>query len=356
LIEIMVKKGPLSKPVQGFSAIKAAETEPFTDPARAELKRQQLLLDIFSDSFNEVLSSPNFNSLLQQVKQALFNRDFATAFGTEDCLEVYASRWSPTRALGYASILDGLKVYLEPLTNNLQEGGDAPEGMRSLRMVAVGGAAAEIVALAASIQSLGTGPGSIVLIDSGPWDQVIAKLYTGLTTPPPLSKYASAAAKAANTALIDQSAFSQAFIHRDILTLSKEELAEQLGSDSLILTLLFTLNELYTSGGIGKTTAFLLSLTATIPTGSLLLVVDSPGSYSETAVGNESKRYPMQWLLDHTLLNNAGRDQKDGSCVWEKLESYDSQWFRLSKALLYPIPLEDMRYQMHLYRATRPAD
>ena len=39
--------------------------------------------------------------------------------------------------------------------------------------------------------------------------------------------------------------------------------------------------------------------------------------------------------------------------IWEKLESADSVWFRLAEGLRYPIQLENMRYQMHLYRARR---
>jgi 25S rRNA (uracil2843-N3)-methyltransferase len=129
--------------------------------------------------------------------------------------------------------------------------------------------------------------------------------------------------------------------------MDKEALIELLGSEPLTVTLMFTLNELYTNGGIGKTTKFLKLLGEILPDRSLLLVVDSPGSYSEAAVGKEKKRYPMQWLLDHTLtdIRAASKDYE-----WEQLESHDSIWFRLPEELSYPIQLENMRYQMHLYQ------
>ena len=73
--------------------------------------------------------------------------------------------------------------------------------------------------------------------------------------------------------------------------------------------------------------------------------MDSPGSYSEAAVGKEKKKYPMQWLLDHTLVEIETPDYH-----WEKLESEESVWFRVPEELFYPIPLENMRYQLHLYR------
>jgi 25S rRNA (uracil2843-N3)-methyltransferase len=123
----------------------------------------------------------------------------------------------------------------------------------------------------------------------------------------------------------------------------------------MLLTLLFTLNELYTTS-IGKTTAFLLKLTMAVKPGSLLLVVDSPGSYSETKLGSEAKKYPMSWLMDHTLLEpedsqegpKGGKNESPAS--WVKIVSEEAKWFRIPEELRYPIPLENMRYQMHLYR------
>jgi 25S rRNA (uracil2843-N3)-methyltransferase len=166
-----------------------------------------------------------------------------------------------------------------------------------------------------------------------------------LTTPPPLSKYASAAARASNERLIDPTQLDCSFFQADTLSLDNDALSNQVGSEPLIVTLMFTLNELYTDGGIGKTTKFLTNLGQILPQGSLLLVVDSPGSYSEAAVGKEKKRYPMQWLLNHTLL-----ETELPALTWERLESEDSIWFRIPEGLSYPIQLENMRYQMHLYR------
>ena len=83
-------------------------------------------------------------------------------------------------------------------------------------------------------------------------------------------------------------------------------------------------------------------------------MVDSPGSYSETAVGAQAKRYPMHWLLDKILLDTEEGEPVVEGRRWEKRESQTSVWFRLDAALKYPIPLEDMRYQLHLYRIVEP--
>ncbi|WQF88406.1 Putative SAM-dependent methyltransferase [Colletotrichum destructivum] len=237
---------------------------------------------------------------------------------------------------------------------------------KSIRMLSVGGGAAEIAAFAAYLseqpsRSLG---GTVALLDSAPWDDAVAKLHAALTTPPPLSQYANAAARAANVAIVEPGRLTSSFTQQNVLAMTRDQLSRCLrggdgdghgnGGVPVLVTLLFTLNELYTTAGIGKTTAFLLDLTATVPLGSLLLVVDSPGSYSETAVGKESKKYPMQWLMDHALVTKPEKEGIVEGCRWEKLESHDSVWFRLADSLKYPIPLENMRYQMHLYRATKP--
>lgn len=404
---------------------------PLSTAHELDSAHQQKLLNIFHSTFNSVLSSGSFNSILQEVKTALFNREFDKAFGSEEYLDAYAARWSPTRALCYASVLAGIEPYLTECTattiistsptaaeqaeqvivsdagpqtseNDVHDAAkqddsvavppttNSSESMntiRRLQVLAIGGAAAEAVAFGSFLgqqsqkhQEASHPPppplhGDITLLDIAPWTSVVEKLRIGLTTPPALSKYASAAAQAANTALVRSEQVQHvAFRQHDVLALSKDDLTSllslatttspELGKQPVLITLLFTLNELFTAGGIGKTTAFLLTLTSVLPSGSLLLVIDSPGSYSETTVGKEAKRYPMQWLLDRILLGTTkttkttttkdagggGGNEDDGGAEWEKVESADSVWFRLGPELKYPIPLEDMRYQMHLYR------
>ncbi|RYP11897.1 hypothetical protein DL765_007540 [Monosporascus sp. GIB2] len=420
-------KPPSRRAATAAASAKSPKPAPEADEAGPEqllspeeLKAQQRLLNIFCDAFTPVLQSESFAQKLQDVKQALYNRDFGAAFGREDFLEVYAARWSPTRALCYARVLRGIlgahlaALLASPDRRKAGGSGDAADGagwegeqqrradrIRSaegapddgveepaLRVLAIGGGAAETVAFGSYLSSSPTARGQIHLLDTGPWAGIAQRLSAHLTTAPPISKYASAAAKAANAALVSPGdRLRVAFSREDVLALDDVALARLLGPGPLLITLLFTLNELYTGAGIAATTSFLRRLSAAVPAGSLLLVVDSPGSYSEAAVGRggdgEKKRYPMQWLLDHTLLQEprsgrkrqpqrqeevpAANDDSDGDgdgddkadsgavrtdCVaWEKLESADSVWFRLADGLRYPIQLENMRYQMHLYRA-----
>ncbi|ROV95662.1 hypothetical protein VMCG_07613 [Cytospora schulzeri] len=345
-------KAPSSKPTnKQANSAKLDDGSENDHPVRVSIAQrkayQQKVLNTFQGFFNSVLSSENFTTILQEVKTALFNRDFDKAFGNEEYNEAYAARWSPTRALCYASVLDGIRPHLDELSRTKKAEDDAEvDNEANLRVVAIGGAAAEIVAFGSYLgQQDPPLSSSIALLDVAPWAGVVEKLRAGLATPPQISKYASAAIQAANTPIADLDRLAGVtFKQTDVLSLKKEEVSSLVGSTQpVLITLLFTLNELFTVGGMGKTTSFLLNLTQTVPAGSLLLVIDSPGSYSEATVGKESKRYPMQWLLDKILLETTG--------AWEKVESEESVWFRLSQDLEYPIPLEDMRYQMHLYRS-----
>ncbi|KZZ99065.1 hypothetical protein AAL_02616 [Moelleriella libera RCEF 2490] len=335
------KKDPPRPPPQPQSQQQHSNAVVINNDASQTLKQQQKLLDVYSTTFDSLLTSERFSTILQEIKQALYHRDFATAFGNEGHLQTYAARWSPTRTLCYASIFAGLDKYL---SQNAVAAEAAP-----VKMLCIGGCSAEQVAFASFLQCTGRS-GSLTLLDSAPWADVTSSLQTQLTAIPPMSKYASEAAKASNQPLLRQDQLQCTFVQGDALDQTVAKLRELSGKGSLVATLMFTLNELYTDGGIGKTTRFLTALGDALPADSLLLVVDSPGSYSEAAIGKEKKKYPMQWLLDHTLMESEAE-----AYSWERLESENSVWFRLPETLAYPVPLENMRYQMHLYRVCKHA-
>ena len=362
------KSLPTAKPVKKTSIAveKASEPEP-TIP----LALQQLLLDIFRDAFAELLMGEKLQAVLQEVKGALYERDFGRAFGNEEFLEAYALRWSPSRAVGYVCVLSDVREHFKGITGLC---GRRVEG--ELEVVCFGGGAAEVVGFGGFLKFLlDTAPAKarvetvegalgelkvgeeprikLNLVDTASWGAVTKKLNEGLVGLPTLSKYTNAAAREANSSLLAPGNIATTFQADDILALSQTQIAEMVGGGEKLLTLLFTLNELYTAS-MGKTTTFLLNLTLAAKPGTLLLVVDSPGSYSETMVGSESKKYPMKWLLDHTLLEKENKDDKDSLAKWEKIVSEDSRWFRLANSLQYPIPLENMRYQIHLYRRLPP--
>ncbi|KAL4806657.1 hypothetical protein BDV18DRAFT_118472 [Aspergillus unguis] len=148
--------------------------------------------------------------------------------------------------------------------------------------------------------------------------------------------------------------YNVSFKRLDVLSLSDSDLTSLFQTNTIqnkIVTLMFTLNELF-STSMPKATAFLLRTTDLLQKGTILLVVDSPGSYSTLKLGKagaqQERQYPMKFLLDHTLLSVAkGR--------WERLYSQDSRWWRRdANRLWYEVGegagLEDMRFQIHIYR------
>lgn len=372
-------KGKLDK------TVKVAEDEEREREAPLEsvvpIKLQQSTLGVFKDTFPEILASEALQATLQEVKSALYDRDFERAFGRKEYLEAYSVRWSPSRALCYQAILVDLRQHLaeiSPLCRYPKPGGD--ESVAStLNVVAFGGGAAEVVAFGAFLRFLldtapsqsspgvdlkvenlsladdtaakivvpkPTAPGTpcidLHLIDSATWEDVCSRLHAGLTALPTLSKYANALARETNSRLIPDGSLKSKSTIENCLHMDQSRLNTLMGAKPLLCTLLFTLNELYTAS-ITKATTFLINLTTAARPGTLLLVVDSPGSYSEAQVGSEAKKYPMKWLMDHTLM-----DPKQP--LWEKIVSNDSRWFRIPESLKYPIQLENMRCQLHLYR------
>ena len=309
---------------------------------------QQRCLNIFRDSLWGD-DFPEFQATLQEVKGHLYNRDFARAFGSEHYLRAYAIRWSAARALGYLQVFEDINKFI------VQQSKTASED-QSLKILGIGaGAGAELVSIAGWSNIYGNFGGAeakktridATLVDIAEWRPISDKLADASISMPVLSKYASATARAANTPMADGEAFRATCDQADVLEWNDETVTRQASTASLI-TIMFTLNELYSSS-VPKTQHFLKSLTASVEEGTLLLVVDSPGSYSTVAINGAEKKYPMQWLLDHTLLGASPED-----ALWEKVLTDESRWFRVPEGLQYPIDLENMRYQIHLYKRRSP--
>ncbi|KAL2431352.1 hypothetical protein ABEF95_006842 [Exophiala dermatitidis] len=340
-----------SKPTTNHSSRKSnnsVQKNPETVAVPIEL--QQTVFDVFRRAFASD-EQQDVKAAIQEVKGHLYQRDFAAAFAKQEYLEAYAFRWSSSRALGYSDIF---------LYGNLQEvwqGGAAcnatgiEPSLTSATTVACigGGGGAEVAACAVAARTYSLSKVDVHAIDIADWSSCLTKLRDTLSTPSALSTYASERAKAANKPLVERDQLKVTFSQRDILAMERAELRATLDAVRLC-TIMFTLNELFTSS-ISRTTALLLALTDIMQPGSWLLVVDSPGSYSEVKLGQgqdaKTKQYPMKWLLDHTLLEVAGLGENS---KWEKHVSDDSRWFRLSSSLKYPIELENMRYQIHLYQ------
>lgn len=378
------KAPPVAQRAENTSSAAVAST---TQPHALPLELQQVMLNVFIVAFPVSQNAEMLTQVTQEVKGHLFKRDFASAFGQPAYLQAYALRWSAARALGYSHILthpdrayiltttsaisvrskeDQVEPQDSPLSDPNASTPLPPESKNtSARKVVClgGGAGGEIVAFATAHRHLDLkSPLEIMAVDSADWSDPVSKLSSAFSTAPALSAHASPTAKekVENRPLLqDPSKVTVSFTHQDVLSWGRESMKQTM-QDASLCTIMFTLNELF-STSLPKTTSFLLSLTTAMSAGSHLLVVDSPGNYSEIQLGKTSnvdeqlevptKKYPMKWLLDHTLLEVAGSGK---GAVWEKIETEDSLWFRIDQKersrLKYSIELENMRYQLHLYR------
>jgi 25S rRNA (uracil2843-N3)-methyltransferase len=354
------------------------------------------MLEVFRATFPASSDFEALKPVLYKVNDAILRKDLDAAFAEEEHLEAYAIRWSPSRALGYAQLLAWIcaeradDACIQQLISNVSD-------QSAAKVVCFGGGAAEIMAFsgllrhsrpseaagkpstpattevsdsleAPKISAATTSAETPLLhlshVDIANWTSVLSKLEQGLNTPPVLSKYASATARATNASFLSPGAVEHSFTRADILNSSTEDLRATIGSAPALLTLLSTLNDLYTTS-MPRTTAFLKKLTEAAPQGSLLLVVDAPGAHTEITVSNaegeeEKRKYPMNLLLDFALVpkpsmkktagRKAGENDEEAGPKWEKVLEKSSLAYRLREGLRYPGSLENLRFQVHLFR------
>ncbi|WEW56797.1 SAM-dependent methyltransferase [Emydomyces testavorans] len=408
-------KASVHKPVNrtsGKSTLHSSKTREDEIPTLEEefpcsalpLSLQQLILNVFRSALLPIesnsTSQASCSSLtehIQAIKAHLYRRDFVRAFAEADecALRAYALRWSASRALGYASVFWRLQelIFGEKWVDVLCVGGGAGAEIMALAGVwravreerdglsgrlsalEVGDVAADDGGGCEERQTLS--PGSlgvkVMAVDIADWSTVVERLSVGIRSK---SVPSTRSCPAPLLPWIDDdsgenSAFNVQFRKEDVLSLSEEDIKTLLYpsprtgavSATTLVTLMFTLNELF-STSIPKTVSFLLRLTDLLKPGAILLIVDSPGSYSTVSLGSKSnapqqtqdsndakqsseRKYPMRFLLEHTLLSAAAGK-------WKCMLSDESRWFRRDRAALTydageGIGLEDMRYQIHLY-------
>lgn len=340
------------------------------------MEHQQLILDTIRTTFPAV---DDFNALipaLRVVREALEQKDYCKAFGTEESSEAYTIRWSPSSALTTANVLAwmcsemGEAAWIQQFLHN--------DTQKPSKIVCIGRGGSDLLACATMLKhchqnKLDENPrlessspnattcldphnGSALidlnLIDRHDWSEIVSRLQHTLVHPPPLSKYATAKAHASNTSAIPPRALNLTVNRFDILESKSTGLRAMIGPNPALITLFFTLHELY-SISIPKTTAFLLRLTSAAPKGSLLLIVDSLGAHatlSDSSNKDQEKKYPLEWLLYHALLPPKNKDSEaEEQPAWAKLiTGGHEKEYKLPPSLQFPGSLENSKLQVHL--------
>ncbi|KAH7312714.1 hypothetical protein B0I35DRAFT_437575 [Stachybotrys elegans] len=334
---------------------------------------QQLVLDIYRETFPACNDFEELKPALREIKDAVAQGNFEQAFGTEDKREKFTIRWSPSKALACSNILASVfnELKEEESVNLLKHGQDH----RAINVLSFGQAPAGLMAfmalmkhqdfdLASNSPSPLSSDGNsesqcshnsrwnIHLIHAVDWSHVISSLHQSLTQPRPLSKYASAKARASNMPPLAHDALSWHFTQSDAVGCEAEALHDMMGSCPALITLLFTLGDMYSSS-ISQASAFLRNLTASAPKGSLLVVVDDMKTYPE---GQEEGLHLSE--LIYGALNPEERreeprreeDALEKSKAWEKLVEHDDNVFQIRKGLWFPVSLENIKYQIHVLK------
>ena len=349
------------------------------------IELQQLLLNIFRAAFPIYQDYSALKPTLQEIREALLERDFERALGRLDWMEAYVVRWSPSRALCYAAVLLGvfeefgeevwIRSMLQGPESEIQRSSKSPGPTpRPLKAVCFGGGAAEIMAFGAILRHILTAESASVsddtnslsgselhrpvlqlqLVNTGNWTPIINLLRSGLTTPPTLSKYASASARANNAPFLSLDVLNISLQRCSVLEASQEELECMVGGKAVLITVFFSISDLWASSVV-KCTAFLLKLTLAAPKDSLLLIIDGLDSSAEITLekddqGKERKAYPMHYLLDMVLLEKQLPNLMGNKPAWARLLEDQSRLFKVAGQLKYSISLENIKFQVHLFR------
>lgn len=381
----------IRKPAKQTPAAAVKDTSSTKQIQSLSVQHQQLILDTIRTTFPAVDEFNALKPVLREVREALEQKDYCKAFGTEEFLEAYTIRWSPSRALTTANVLAWICSEMREAAWAQQFLGN--DGQKPSKIVCIGRGGSDLLACAAllkhshqskldEIPQLESSPPDAItqdvtsittshldpdyndnamvdlnLIDRHDWSSIVTKLQHTLTNPPPLSKYATAKAHASKISTIPSHALNLAVNHFDILESGSTDLRAMIGPNPALITLFFTLHEFY-SISISKTTAFLLRLTTAAPKGSLLLIVDSPGAYAalpDSSNKGQEKKYPLEWLLYQALLPPKSRpdtstnSEEGEQPAWAKLiEGGHEKEYKLPAGLRFPGSLENTRLQVHL--------
>ncbi|KAK9471543.1 uncharacterized protein V1510DRAFT_419569 [Dipodascopsis tothii] len=303
------------------------------------------LLTLVQSIFRPLFAAPvALAATIQTVKKSLFERDYLNAFSLPEYLRAYVVRWSPSRALCYAHVIDRLDILAaaggrDPATDEI---------LPSRWLCIGGGAGGEVLALAWNARKHAVSGVDVTAVDIADWADVFDDIRGGLDRKwdmQPTADHECQDADAVDSAKLE---FTMDFRELDILdaTCAAEAGASVDGEPAVeplvdfssfdVITSLFTTNELFAQSRV-RTMKLLSLITETAKPGTLFLVIESAGSYSDITVG--SRTFPLHFLLDHAL-----------EMGWKCVHKNDATWFRVPEDFKYPLQLENMRFFVRLYR------
>lgn len=336
------------------------QVEDYDEATLQKRKAEIEILDFYmSTCVDSTINVDDLGKTIQKVKGFLYDRDYEAAFGTPERLNAYVYRWSPSRSFCYAHI------FQQTLGNgnnaNKTQGTTSKNSNKSsIQSISIdasnddnnnnitnkvlsigGGACGEIVGYGHYLKRLQEQQSNkkelptdfrqsmqIDVIDMADWSSIIKKVNESLSTSWNLTPEIS-------------------FIHESILTMDSKGIVKLIQSHNVI-TIFFTLNELFQQDK-QQTIKLLQLISAHSKKGTIVIFIESAGSYSDIQVGKRT--FSIQMLI-HYLMTSPPSDPPS----WNMLEQTDSVWYRhnLTNDDLedFGFKLENMRYFISSYQKT----
>ena len=266
--------------------------------------QHQILLNIIQNALSNHIHDPQFKEKSSLIKSLFFHRKYLDIFSNPSLLGIYAAEYIPHRALCYTELFSTL----ECLDLNSHS----------------------------HITCLGSGNGAEFM-------GLLMSRHTLSLQKNPLSIHSHDLADYGildDLALAFKQVFPQDLDHVSFDSITCNVISDPLSSlmdkitQSSLITCMFLLNELFCTSKSGFA-QFLMTLIQSMSIHSLLLIVDSAGSFSEAQIGVHS----------HMIYRFL-----DGIQCLECLYSSDSVWYRLPKNLNYPHKLNNMRYYIRVFK------
>ncbi|KAJ2551000.1 hypothetical protein IWW35_003020 [Coemansia sp. RSA 1878] len=267
---------------------------------------QQSVLNVLRMSCADAMQRPDFAERLQDIKQKFYERDFDGIFLEPSNLSVYTAQYVPRRALCYYDLFSHPQLQSILLTRP--------------RILCLGaGSGSELLGITAAccqILSDNTHPITIHSQDYADWSPILQSLEHAV-------RYKWN---------IQQSHITYEFSKDNLLSMSQS--TEALIASSQLITAMFVFGELFAD----KSNAinFVKTIVRCTRPGAFFLLVDSAGSFSSIKVGNNTY---MAYMFFDSLKQ-----------YFEPVVADDSKWFRHAQGLDYPLPIENMRYFVRLYK------
>lgn len=355
------------------------------------IEDQQLVLNVVRGAFPKCSDYDILRPVLEVVRKAVeqggaeAQRVFEGEAG-KAAREAWMVRWGAGRALCFAAVVIevcekfGGEAWVKGVVgeDGVVEGG---KGSGTVRVLSFGAGSTEVLALGAMLRHLradAIGASAVAdtpdlpstsepiidhhIVNPISWGPEIHGLHTSLTTPLPISKYASATAIANNAPFLAPSVMVPSVHELSILQASQDELSALLGAEPGLITLFHSLADLAVTS-VAKTAAFLLKLTIAAPKGSLLLVVDraegvEASKGEEGDEGVQKRRYPLRYVLDMALMGKGAKaaskadesEEEVNKAAWKMLVADEERMFKIDDGLKHAMGLENLKVQVFLFR------